>query len=69
MIGKIMPEQTLILRETVGSMEQGDDLAYELTTSVTDRSPLVCSKQTGKYFSLRWTDIVKLAQEGGIDSE
>ena len=66
--GEIYPSGSLLLRDAVGSVGDNEGNKYELCTLM-NRGPLVQSKQTGKYFSLSWEDIVRLAVEAGIDEE
>lgn len=65
--GKVHPKKTLFLRELVAEAELGEG-KYEMLTSMA-RAPMIMSKQTGKYFTLSWQDILELAIEGGIDAE
>lgn len=67
--GEIMPEGTLIMRQSIGTFqnEDGED-AYKAETTMTG-VPLIHSKKTGKYFALQWQDILKLARKAGIDDE
>jgi hypothetical protein len=41
--------------------------AYEIYLGKISRNPIVKSKNTGKYFALPWTVIIKLALAKGID--
>ncbi len=67
-IGRIIPAKAMILRHNVGTATGEDGTEYEMTTSVTDRSPLVKSSKTGKTFSLSWNDIINLAVQAGVDT-
>lgn len=65
--GKIYPKKTLFLRIHVGEAKDQNKNTYELSTSANNASPIVCSKKTGKWFTLSWTDIMNLARDAGID--
>ena len=65
-LGEILPKESMILRTHIGSATLGKK-AYEMSTSMTGR-PLILSKQTGKYFSLPWADILDLAIQAGVDA-
>lgn len=41
--------------------------AYGIYLGKISRSPIIKSKTTGRYFSLPWSQIIKLAVEEGID--
>ena len=70
MAGQIHEKKSLFLRETVGTATDPETkIKYEMTTICANRPPLVCSGKTGKYFSLSWSDIIKLAIEAGIDKD
>lgn len=66
-MGEILPSRTLLFRQHVGEANLGDD-SYEMTASVSDFSPIVRSNQTGKWFTLGWEDILRLAIAAGVDS-
>lgn len=65
--GKIHPKRTLFLRVHVGEAKDENKNTYELSINANDTSPLVCSKKTGKYFTLSWEDIMNLARDADID--
>ena len=67
--GKIHPPRTMFFRNTVGEMKDDEGNKYECTTNVAGDHPIIQSKQTGKWFILTWTDVVKLAIEAGIDKK
>ncbi len=64
--GKIHAAKTLFLRVHVGKAN-GEDGTYEMALMGNDNSPVVQSEQTGKWFTLSWTDIVNMAVDKGID--
>ncbi|SDB03545.1 hypothetical protein SAMN05660653_00159 [Desulfonatronum thiosulfatophilum] len=65
-IGGILKPGTLFYREYKGEITDYYGNYYVL--SIANMStPVVRSLQTGKYFALPFHDIVKLAQEAGID--
>lgn len=63
-IGKLHKKGSLLLRQRVGDAK-GKVNSFEMSLS-TDRSPLIECNQTGKYYSLSWSDIIKLAEMNGI---
>ena len=65
MSGKIIEKDTMILRKFIGEAED-EGKKYEICVNM-NGSPLIESKQTGKYYSLGWEDILKMAVEAGID--
>ena len=67
--GKIHPPRTIFCRNAVGEMKDEEGNKYECTTNVACLHPIIHSLQTNKWFSLTWTDIVKLAIEAGIDKK
>ena len=64
-IGTIYPKESLFLRIHAGEAKQGSNI-YNLTTSP-GGCPMVCSRQTGKYFALSWANVLDLAIAAGID--
>jgi hypothetical protein len=66
MAGTVHTKEKLFLREEVGKASQ-EKRAYEMSTSMS-RSPIIRSKQTGKFFTLSWSDIIDLAIAAGIDN-
>ena len=64
--GKVYPARTLMFRVCVGTAQSGGN-KYEMTTAVEDMSPIVFSEQTGKWFTLPWSDIIDMARDAGID--
>ena len=66
MTGKIMPAKTMILRVAAGEAEAADGTKYECSTNV-NRTPLIRSGKTKKWFALSWEDIIELAIQAGID--
>ena len=68
MIGKILSEDTLVLRIDVGEAEL-IGMKYELSLSGSTNAPIVRSKQTGKFWIAEWYDLIRLAREAGIDKE
>ena len=65
--GEIYPPRTMFLRDTVGEINDDEGNKYECTTNVGGLNPIIHSEQTGKWFTLSWTDIVGLAIRAGID--
>lgn len=65
-IGEILPPKSMILRQHIGEASCGD-LKYEMSTGM-NGAPIVHSKQTGKWFTLSWKDILELADKAGIDA-
>lgn len=67
-IGTILPKETMILRTAVREMaEHTANTKYEITITEPDRSPLVRSLKTNKFYALNWADIVDMAINAGID--
>lgn len=66
MIGTIHDDKVLFLRMAAGTATQGKKV-YDLSTNIGGGNPIVISKQTGKTFSLSWTEIINMAIELGID--
>ena len=66
-VGGIHAKNIMFFRVHVGEADGGTDAKYEMATQVNDSSPIIESKQTGKWFTLPWADIVKLAVDRGID--
>lgn len=64
--GEILPKRTFVMTVAVGEATGSDNKSYELLTSMYG-SPVVLSKQTGKYYVLNWDDILDMAIETGID--
>jgi len=56
----------MFLRTHVGEASEGKR-KYEMATNM-DGTPIIESKQTGKWFSLSWNDILNLAEKAGIDT-
>lgn len=67
--GKIHPPRTMFFRQAVGEISDNEGNKYECTTNMDGVHPIIHSKQTGKWFTLRWSDIVKLAIKAGIDKK
>lgn len=63
--GKVYDKNSLFMCIEVGEAK-GGELEYEIFTNM-NQSPLIKSKQTGKYFSLSWQDLIEMAQGAGID--
>jgi len=66
-IGKIYPKHSLFLRNVVGTAESGK-LKYDMTYLMNGQ-PMIESKQTGKWFTLEWGQIIDLAVKAGIDKK
>lgn len=67
--GEIHPPRTMFLRNSVGEISDEEGNKYECTTNVGGEHPIIHSEQTGKWFTLSWGDIVRLAIEAGIDKK
>lgn len=67
-IGTIHAEETLFLRVNVGVAKDGD-LAYEMTIHAGTSAPIILSKQTGKWWTIEWKDLIDLARHEGIDEK
>lgn len=65
--GKIHPKRTMFLRNAVGEIKDEEGNKYECTTNCGGLHPIIHSEQTGKWFTLSWADIVRLAIVAGID--
>jgi hypothetical protein len=65
-IGRVYPKGSMFLRTHVGTAEDGKR-KYEMATNM-NGTPIIESKQTGKWFSLSWQDILNLAEKAGIDA-
>ncbi len=63
--GTIHPPRTMFLRVHCGEAKAGK-LKYEMATHIAGM-PIVESKQTGKWFTLTWQDIIEQAVRAGID--
>ena len=64
--GKIHPKKTLFFRQNVGSAE-ADGRSYEMSMNVGGSHPIIQSRQTEKWFTLSWQEIIDMAIEAGID--
>ena len=65
-IGRVYPKGSMFLRTHVGEADDGKR-KYEMATNM-NGTPIIESKQTGKWFSLSWQDILNLAEKAGIDA-
>lgn len=65
-IGKIYKPKTMFFREGVGSAKSGSD-EYEMSLNMGGSCPIICSKTTGKWWTIGWEDLIELAVEAGID--
>ena len=66
--GKIHKPKTLFLRDSIGTIKDDEGREYEATLNFGNKTPIIESKQTGKWFTLSWDDIVRIAITAGIDS-
>ncbi len=67
--GKMYPEKTLFLRQSVGTAEDPDTgIEYELSL-LNMMTPCIRSKKTGKWFEFSWEALIDAAKEAGIDKE
>lgn len=67
--GEVHPPKTMFLRQEVGKITDDDGNSYEATLNMGGQQPIIHSKQTNKWFTLSWGDIVSLAIDAGIDTE
>lgn len=67
-VGEITPRGSLFMSFAVGDAKDEND-KYILAASVTSYAPQVTSEKTGKTFSMRWQDIVKLAIREGVSRD
>ena len=65
-VGKVYPPRSMFLRVHCGEATAGK-LKYEMATLIAGM-PIVESKQTGKWFTLSWQEIIDLAVKAGIDA-
>ena len=65
-VGQLLPANSMLLGVHVGEASFGKR-KYEMSTGI-NQAPIVHSKQTGKWFSLSWKDILALAEKAGIDT-
>ena len=63
--GQIHPPRTMLLRIHSGEAQSGK-LKYEMSVTM-EGSPIIESKQTGKWFTLSWQAIIEMAVKAGID--
>ena len=69
-LGEVMPKETLILRHAVGDAKGGPDGAeYSLTANFANLQPIVESKQTGKFWTIGWAQLIELAIKAGVNNE
>jgi len=66
-IGTVHNKDALFMTFAVGEAKS-DDNTFELNTSMSG-SPIVRCVETGKWFSLGWSEILQLADEAGITEE
>lgn len=66
-IGKIYPKDSMFLRIHVGEATEGKR-KYEMSQGVAGGGPLIHSKQTGKWFTIGWKELLHLAIKAGIDA-
>lgn len=67
-VGQIDAPGSFFMREARGDAKAADGTVYELNTHLSG-APLVRSSKTGKFFSLSWQDVLRLAIEAGIDRD
>lgn len=67
MAGTIHGKSTMILRFAVGTSEN-DGQRYEVSTS-NFHEPIFRSEKTGKYWTIKWEELIAMAIEAGIDSD
>lgn len=66
-VGSIHERDSLFLRVACGEAK-APGVVYELNTNV-DGTPLIRSSKTGKWFSVPWRDLLRLAVDAGIDAD
>lgn len=64
-IGQIHAPDSLFLRTYVGKATAEDGVEYEMAIQP-NGAPIVECKNTGKWFTLSWTNILNLAADAGI---
>lgn len=64
--GKVHPPNTLFMSVHVGTATREDGGEYDLASSL-GGSPIVYNKQSQRWYSLGWQDILKMAVEAGLD--
>ena len=69
MSGEVKPKGTMVFRAVAGDAEDDCGNKYELATVISDNSPVVYSRQTGKVFHLPWCDIIDMAVKAGVDQK
>ncbi len=67
MIGQLHPPTTLFFRIDVGTAKDPNGSVFEITAHTADKTPIVRSEKTGRWFTLSWEDIINLALEAGIE--
>ncbi len=65
-IGKVHEKSTLFFRQYVGDAKSGK-LQYEMATNMGGSTPIIESKQTGKWFTVSWQELIDLAVKAGVD--
>lgn len=68
-LGKIYPENTMFLRMAAGTAKTEDGQEYEFSTNIGGGNPIIYSKQSGKWWSATWQDLIDLAIEMGLDEK
>jgi hypothetical protein len=67
--GRLHEKQTMFLRQHVGEASGPDGKSYEMAVNMGGMTPIIESKQTGKWFTLSWQEILNMAVKAGIDEE
>jgi hypothetical protein len=65
-VGIVSGKDTLYLRMEAGTAT-GDGAKYELSVNMGGLNPIIHSSKTGKWWTITWPDLMKLAQAAGID--
>jgi hypothetical protein len=67
MCGHLIESNAILLRRRLGEARIDDGSRYEIGASPTG-APIIRSRQSGRYWSLTWDELVALALEAGIDA-
>lgn len=68
MAGKLYPKDTLFMSIEAGAASS-DERSYALLHCMISGAPIIESKQTGIWWSIKWTELLSLAVAAGIDGE
>ena len=65
-IGTIHPKKTLFFRRYIGEAKSGK-LKYEMAAKMCGSTPIIESKQTGKWYTVSWQELINMAVQAGVD--